>query len=469
MNKWTILNNISVEKLVYWGKWFAKTDEGKTIFITGWAVPGNVVSIRIIKKKKDYLEWQIISVEKKSDFETTPKCDMFWMCWWCKWQTIPYEKQLEIKSNQINEALFHIKKLQNDIPDLTIEPSPLQYWYRNKIEFSFWKYISELEDVNIQFNCWFHRQWQFSKIVDCNYCHLIDEKMNEIFLTIKEYAKGTWLPTYDQKTHEGFFRHLIIRKAHKTNEVMVILSFNPLYESGKVKEIESFLTSLPRIFPEIKSIYISTNSAVADRAIWELHHIHWKKFITEEILWLKFQISPKSFFQTNSLWAEKLYEIVQEFTNEKDMETKTVYDLYAGTGTIWMLFAEKAKNVVSIELVTEASKDGEKNAWINWLKNIEFINAKVEDYLKTKEFSKKEKSIVIIDPPRAWMHIKALKQILNFSSDQIIYVSCNPATLARDLGHIIWNAPYKIENIKWVDMFPHTHHIETVVSLVKNK
>lgn len=250
---------------------------------------------------------------------------------------------------------------------------------------------------------------------------------------------------------------------------MIIFGFNPKYHKNKkdleesMKIIKDFFSEIAKKYSEIKSIYLSHNDNKADIAIWELEHIHWEKFIKETLLWLTFNISPKSFFQTNSHGALKLYSKVLDSAN--DTEGATVLDLYAWTWTIWMIFAKTgAKKVHSVELVKQASEDWESNAKLNWLDNIEFVNAKVEDFLV--DFKKENKAdILIIDPPRAGMHPKALPNILEFWAKQIIYVSCNPATLSRDLKYILENSNYKIKEVTPVDMFPHTHHIEVVCKL----
>lgn len=485
MKKWDILENIKVEKLVFWAKWFArlKSDnkdlDNRVIFIKGWAVPSSIVDLRVIKKRKDYIETQIVNVRKKADFELNPKCSIFWKCGGCKWQTIPYKMQLEIKSKQIEESLFHLKKYQEDIDFLWVRPSPLEYNYRNKIEFSFGKFLSKKYDIEEHFNLWFHKQWEFSKIVDCSNCDLVSKKLNKIFLKIKDFALSSGLPVYDQMRHEGFFRHLLMRETYFQNEIMIVLSYNPKFEfdnlDSKISEIKDFLISLSSDFPEIKSIYLSANTSLADVALGDLELIYGSKTITEKLEFdyleekksLSFDISPRSFFQTNSPWARELYQIVLDFADKSKLKNTLCYDLYAGTWTIGLLFTPLAKKVYSVELVTDASKDWEKNAIKNQAENIDFINKKVEDFLSDIELSD-DKSLVIIDPPRSGMHPKALENIFKFKSDEMIYVSCNPATLARDLEYIIKNSSYKIEKVIWMDMFPHTHHIETVV-LLKRK
>jgi len=479
-----ILENIEVEKLVFWGKGFAilkhsnPAYDGRVIFITGWAIPGQVVNLRVIKKKNAFLETQIVDIIKKSPFEEENKENKYGMCGGCKWVNIKYEKQLEIKEEQVKEALKNLTKLDEDLVNKfeKIESSPTVNWYRNKVEFSFWKNISKTHNTEEHFNVWFHKQGQFSKIEDFDWCVLIDEVQNKIYKKIKDFSKTLWLPVYDQFDQKWFFRHILIRRTHFTDEIMILLSFNPNYfddkpnldKQEKLNLIKDFLISLTKDFPQIKSIYFSHNVNKADTCIWDLELIFWEKTIKENLNWLSFNISPTSFFQTNSTWANRLYEMVLDFAKKDDLKNQTVLDLYGWTGTIWMIFAKAwAKNVISVEMVKSSSEDWKTNAKLNNLKNIEFENAKVEDFLEKYIENWNKADLLIIDPARAWMHPKALPNILKFNTNQIIYVSCNPSTLARDLEYILQNSEYKIEKIKAMDMFPHTHHIETIVSLVK--
>lgn len=476
MNKWDIIKDLKVDKLVFWWKWFSRLEDWKVVFITWWVVPDSIVDVRILKKRKDYFETQVVNLVKKSPIEKQHPNNPFWECGGCKWVNIPYEEQLKIKEWQVKESLFHLNRLQENIEILPIIPSPLVDWYRNKVEFSFWKYISNKEWVEEHFNVWFHRQWSFSQIQDFDWCILTDELTNKIYKEIKDFCKNSLLPVYDSKPQTWFFRHILIRRTFFSNELMIILWYNPKYleenqdEISKyaINRISTFLKNLPSKYSEIKSIYFSVNDNKADIAIWDLKLIYWEKYITEKLLWLTFKISPKSFFQTNSYWAEKLYSKVLELAHKENLGKYTVLDLYAWTWTIGMIFAKnKAKFVYSVEMVEQASRDWEENAKLNFIDNMTFVNKKVEDFLKDYVSEWKKADLLIIDPPRSWMHPDALPNILKFETNQIIYVSCNPSTLTRDLDYILKNSYYKIEKIVPVDMFPHTHHIETIVSLTR--
>lgn len=482
MKKWDIIENILVEKLVFWGKGLArlKSDnpdiDGRTIMITWWAIPGAIVNLRLLKKKKNYYETQIVDTIQKSPIEKQHPTNKYGLSGGWKWINIPYEEQLKIKDEQVRDALRNLNKLQENIHFDPIAGSPTIDGYRNKVEFSYGKYLSKKYDIEQHFNVGFHKQWEFSKIEDMEGCALIDEVQNDIYREIKKFSKTLGLPVYDQMRNEWFFRHIMIRRTHFANELMLLLSFNPEYfntktkldKTEKLQLIKDFLIWLTEKYDIIKSIYFSHNPNKADVCIWDLELIYWKETITEKLLGLDFQISPTSFFQTNSTWAEKLYEMVLDFAHKDDLKNQTVLDLYGGTGTIGMIFAKHgAKHVTSVELVTSASKDGEKNAKLNNISNMDFVNAKVEEFLDDYLNEWKSADLLVIDPPRAGMHPDALPNILKFGTKQMIYVSCNPSTLARDLEYILENSEYKIEKVQAKDMFPHTNHIETIVSLIK--
>lgn len=482
MKKWEIIENVLVEKLVFWGKWFARLQsenpdiDGRVLMITWGPVPGAIVNLRLLKKRKSYYETQIVETIKKSPIEVQHPTNKYGLSGGWKWINIPYEEQLKIKQEQVEDSLRNLKKLQENITYLPIEGSPTIDWYRNKVEFSYGKYLSKKYDVEQHFNVGFHKQGEFSKIEDMEGCALIDEVQNEIFREIKKFSKTIGLPVYDQMRNEGFFRHIMIRRTHFADELMLLISFNPEYfdtnknvdKVEKLNILKEFLLSLPNKFKIIKSIYFSHNPNKADVCIWDLELIYGKESISEKLLDLEFQISPTSFFQTNSTGAEKLYSLVLDFAHKDDLKNQTVLDLYGWTGTIGMIFAKHgAKHVTSVELVKSASKDWEKNAKYNGISNMDFVNAKVEDFLGKYISEWKTADLLVIDPPRAGMHPDALPNILKFWTKQMIYISCNPSTLARDLEYILQNSEYKIEKVQAKDMFPHTNHIETIVSLIK--
>lgn len=485
MKKNEILKNIIIEKLVFGWKWFArlKSDNKdinwKAIFVSGWVIPWSIVNLRILKSRSDFIEAQVQEIIQKSHIEKEHLNNIYGIQAGCWWVNIPYTEQLNIKAWQVEESLFHIKKFQTELNIKSIIASPLIDNYRNKIEFSFWKYISAKENKNEHFNVWFHKQWEFSKIEDFDWTILISELANKIYKEIKDFTKNSWLPVYDQFNQKWFFRHIVLRQAFFTNQIMIILWINHKYDFCTLNDLiiddelwikypnflNIFFINLAKKYPEIKSIYLSLNDSKADISIWKLKLIYWKNFIEEKLLWLTFNISPKSFFQTNSYWAEKLYLEILNQINFEDLKNYTILDLYWWTWTIWMIFAWYSKKVISVELVKDASEDWKNNAKKNWIKNIDFINAKVEDFLNDYLEKWEKADLLIIDPPRVWMHQNTLKNILKFKTKNIIYISCNLATLSRDLYYILHNSNYNIISVTPIDMFPHTHHIETIVKL----
>lgn len=344
--------------------------------------------------------------------------------------------------------------------------SPETVGYRNKVEFSWGKYISAKEGIHDEFRFGFHKQGEFDRIVDCEYCVLADEGINRIFRTVRDYSKNSPLPTYDPKTQEGFWRHFIVRKSKKTGATMLIFSVNtnhPGFTRKEEEDLSIFVRqTLVTQFPEIESAYLLRNVGKADIVTGEAVKLYGSDTIIETLLGLEFEIHPKSFFQTNSLGAEKLYETVISLMRSNG---GTLLDLYAGTGTIGILLSKRFDLVHSVELVPEASADGVRNAARNGVKNVEFFTGKAEEFVREFLDGGKTANTIIIDPPRDGMHPSAPKTLLDFCANEIVYVSCNPATLARDLQILLESGEYRLTDVVPVDMFPHTHHIETLVRL----
>lgn len=477
MAKNDIIENVLVEKLIFWGKGLATASDGRKIIISWGVIPGSIVNLRILKSKKSHIEAQQLDVVKKSTIE---KELLPWhqLYGGAKWLTIGYEDQLKIKEEQVKEAFFPILKFLELWPLQPnfhpIIPSPEIYGYRNKVEFSWGKYISAREGIHDDFRFGFHAQGQFDRIENCIYCALADEEINEIFHHIDTLSRKSGFPTYDPKTAEWFWRHLVVRKSKKSGSIMLIFSVNGRWDTQKVQDIfTNMVQELSEKWKSIESIYFLENTGRADIVAGNAVCIYGKTTIEEELLGLSFEIQPKSFFQVNTLWAGKLYTKAIDSIEKK---WGTLLDLYAWTGTIGILLSKYFTQVYSVEWLESASLDGEKNAMKNGVKNVRFVNAKVEDFAKdfAKEWWKADS--IVIDPPRDGMHPSAHSNILSFGANEIIYVSCNPATLARDLEVFIGknrdekniNLPhYRITDITPVDMFPHTHHIETVVHLVK--
>lgn len=480
------LENIRIEKLIFGGSGLATAPDGRRIIVSGWAIPDAIVDLRVLKSKKNHIEAQILRTVKRSPLEQDIPSE--WQLYGgCKWLPIPYTKQLEIKNEQIHEAFYPIlKKLpehgflpaqewQTQPEFHPIIASPESEHYRNKVEFSWGKYISEREGIHDEYRFGFHVQGQFDRIEDCRYCVLATDIVNAIFRDIDGYARTSGIATYDPKRADGFWRHLVVREGKKTWEIMVVFSVNGIYESGSdVAGIFAEMTaSLTAKYPQIASIYFLENTGRADIVTGNPVLLFGKKIITDDLLGLTFEIAPKSFFQVNTLGAEKLYTQAIDYIHNK---WGVLLDLYAGTGTIGILLAKYFAKVYSVELVESASRDGEANALRNSVSNVEFVNAKVEDF--ASEFAKNggKADTIVLDPPRDGLHPSAIPHILWFGAQEIIYVSCNPSTLVRDLQIMLGMVEsedekktelpkYKITDITPMDMFPHTHHIETVVRL----
>jgi 23S rRNA (uracil1939-C5)-methyltransferase len=472
MSKNEILENIRVDKLIFWGKWLGIAPDGRKIIISWGVIPWSIIHIRVLKARKSHYEWQQIDVVKKSPIEI-PLPEGFQMYGGAKWLTIWYEDQLRIKSEQVQEAFHYLKDFTLETSWHPIVPSPEIYGYRNKVEFSWGKYISARENIHDDFRFGFHAQWQFDRIENCTYCALADDETNALFQEINTLSRSSGFPTYDPKQADGFWRHLVVRKGNNWWGIMLVFSVNALYDEKW--EIWVFFTKmvqqLTKKFKNIVSLYFLENTGRADIVTGNPILLFGEKMISATLLWLSFEIQPKSFFQVNTLWAEKLYSTVIDSIHHK---WGVLLDLYAGTGTIGILLASYFSQVYSVELVKDASKDGENNAVKNKIQNVKFINAKVEDFAAEFASTHGKADTIVLDPPRDGLHPKAIPHIISFWAKEILYVSCNPATLSRDLECFvgknreekIQNLPkYTITDIIPVDMFPHTHHIETVVRL----
>ncbi|MBP7806465.1 23S rRNA (uracil(1939)-C(5))-methyltransferase RlmD [Candidatus Gracilibacteria bacterium] len=456
------LENILVEKLILGGIGLGRDATGKKVLISGGAIPESIVDVRVLKNRSNRIEGQILRVVKRSPLEAHLPAK-FQVYGGCRWLPIPHEKQLEMKEQQIREVFVHTPEMVANVTWHPIVASPEVYGYRNKLEFSWGKYISAREGIDDKYRFGFHESGQFDRIVDCTYCVLGDDVVNDIFRAFDAFARENRLPTYDVKTNIGFWRHLVIRRSKKTGETMVIVSVNTLYlGEAQREEFKKILRSFISGMKVVTSAYLLHNTGNADIVQGKFEHISGTPVITEKLFDLEFEISPKSFFQTNTLGAEELYRVTGEMIRTKN---PVVFDLYAGTGTIGMVLASRAKEVYSVEIVPEASEDNIRNLAKNNIKNVTVINAPVEKLLEEWKKEGKTPDVIVIDPPRAGMHPDAPGILRDFNPKEIIYVSCNPATLARDIPLIAPNGEYRVTDITPVDMFPHTHHIEAVVRM----
>ncbi|MEY3946399.1 MAG: hypothetical protein RJB03_1105 [Bacteroidota bacterium] len=464
-----VLEQLAVNAYAAGGKSIAKV-EGKVVFVEG-AVPGDVVDVRLSKNKKDWAEGKAIRFHAYSPERVTPFCEHFGICGGCKWQMLPYEKQLQYKQEEVEQQMKRIGKL--NLPALMpIAGSAETTHYRNKLEFTFSskKYFTEAEIATMEMPeegprglpsipaLGFHVPGSFDKVIDIRQCHLQAEPSNAIRNQLREHAFSQGYSFYDIRNHNGLLRNLMIRLC-TTGDLMVNLV---LGEEDK-KAINGLMEFLRTSFPQISSLFYTVNRKFND----SLHDqspvlYHGKAFAIEELGGKRFKVGPKSFFQTNTKQAEVLYSITKEFALLTGNEV--VYDLYCGTGSIGIFVSDKAKKVIGVELIEEAIEDAKENVALNNIANAHFFAGDVaavchEDFFK--EHGKPD--VIITDPPRAGMHEKLVHQILAMRAPVVVYVSCNPATQARDLQ--LLGEAYEVTAIRPVDMFPHTHHIENVVQL----
>lgn len=457
-----ILENVKIEAVAAEGKSLAHVD-GTVVFVE-FAVPGDIVNVKVTKKKKNYMEGFILEIVKPSEDRLQPFCEHFGICGGCRWQPLPYDMQLKAKQQQVWDQLVRIGHLE--IPDISpILPSDKTKYYRNKLEFTFsnkrWIYNNEDPDSltdEERLGLGFHVGKFFDKVLDIKHCSLQPEPSNEIRLFIREYAVTHNLEFYNIRENTGFLRNIIVRN-NQVGDVMLTVCF--AYDDQD--KIVPMLDAIAAEFPQIKSLHYVINEKLND-SISDLDCILYKG---EDAIWetmgkLKFKIGPKSFYQTNSEQAYKLYSVAKEFAALTGNEV--VYDLYTGTGTIAQFISDKASKVIGIEYVKEAIKDARINAEANGITNCTFFDGDMKDILTAdfiKEHGKPE--VMIIDPPRAGMHPDVVKVIMEAAPERIVYVSCNPASQARDLA--MMSPMYEITAVQPVDMFPHTMHVENVCAL----
>ena len=458
-----LLQNIPVTGYAAEGKALAKID-GKVIFIEG-AVPGDVADILLTKNKKDWAEGKATQILKYSKERVSPFCMHFGICGGCKWQMLPYDKQLQYKEQEVKDVIKRIGKL-NDVPVLPIIGSEKTTHYRNKLEFTFSnkKYLTQHELKVLGEDEWpggavgYHVPKLYDKIIDIHECWLMDDVNNIIRNSLKDFAEKNNYSYYDIKEHKGFLRNIVIRNC-TTGELMVNLVFG----NEDKNEIEKISTYLLEKVPTITTLVYTINQKWNDSINDLVPKVFYGKgFVIEKLEEFNFKISPKSFFQTNTKQAEVLYNVVNDFAALTGNET--IYDLYCGTGSIGIFLSKKAKKIIGVDLIEDAIKDARENADLNNIKSASFFSGDVIEICNDEFFNLHGKAdTVIVDPPRAGLHLKLVNKLIEISSEKIVYVSCNVATQARDLQ--LLSEKYKVEKIQPVDMFPHTHHIESVALL----
>ena len=459
-----ILENVLIESVAAEGKAIAHVD-GMVLFVE-FAVPGDVVDVKVFKKKKNFMEGYTIRTVTPSPKRLKPFCPHFGICGGCKWQPLPYDMQLEAKRQQVYDQLVRIGHL--DVPEIRPTlPSELTEYYRNKLEFTAsdkrWVYKDEdPESIPIEDRggLGFHVGKLFDKVLDIKDCHLQRDPSNAIRLFIKRFCVENGYEFFNIRDNHGFFRNMFIRTA-ENGDVMLIMCF---YEDDVAKRT-ALLDAVSAAFPEITSLYYVINRKLND-SISDQECILYKgeDSIYEEMEGLRFKIGPKSFYQTNTRQAHRLYSVAREFADLKGNEI--VYDLYTGTGTIAQFVSSKASKVIGIEYVPEAIEDAVTNAANNGITNCEFFAGDMKDVLSPAFISRHgHPDVIILDPPRAGIHPDVAKVILEAEPERMVYVSCNPASQARDLA--IFSEKYTITAVQPVDMFPHTQHVENVCALIK--
>jgi len=461
--KYTQIENLEIIDAGAEGKAVGKKD-GLTVFVP-FAVPGDVVDVELFKKKKGYAEARIINIKTKSPYRIEPECTHFGLCGGCKWQIMDYETQLKYKQKQVEDAFRHLGKFEFPLIQPII-PSLNRFMYRNKLEYTF-SHLRWLDDEDMRRRntgeiletrgVGFHIPGKFDKVLNVNHCSLQAEPSNEIRNSVREFAIQHDIPFYNIRNHDGILRNLIVRNNTK-NEIMVILSLTEM--NDKTQQLLAFLNDT---FPQISSLFYVINTKLND-SISDLEPVLYAgvPHISETMEELHFKIGPLSFFQTNSLQALELYKVARDFAQitPKDI----VYDLYTGTGTIALFVAKQAQKVVGIEYVDAAIEDAKYNAQQNGITNTVFFAGDMKDVLNgncTKRNGKPD--VVITDPPRAGMHPTVLVRLLEMEPPRIVYISCNPATQARDITELA--KKYSVDKVQPIDMFPHTHHVENVVLL----
>ncbi|MCM1005051.1 MAG: 23S rRNA (uracil(1939)-C(5))-methyltransferase RlmD [Prevotella sp.] len=449
-----------------------KPEEKMVVFVP-WAAPGDVADVRLLRKKHSFAEGQIERLVEPSSVRVEPRCSHFTVCGGCKWQHLPYSEQLKYKHKQVCDTLQRIAKV--DLPEVKpILGSENEWYYRNKMEYTFsnkkwrtWEQIrsgEEFEDSNNGLG--FHIPGAFDKVLHLRECHLQNPQGDRIRNFIYDFAEEHGLSFYDIRNNKGLLRTLMIRLV-STGEQMVVLSFG----EDNPGDIALIMNAIQKEFPEITSLMYVVNTKANDTiSDLDIKTWHGKDHVMERMEDLQFKVGPKSFYQTNSAQAYQLYSQVRRMAgldktvNLPIAERSLVYDLYTGTGTIACFVAKGAKHVVGVEYVPEAIEDAKVNSEINGLTHTTFVAGDMKDVL-TPEFveANGRPDIIIVDPPRAGMHPDVVNVILNTAPRKIVYVSCNPATQARDLA--LLDVGYKVTEVQPVDMFPHTHHVENIVLL----
>lgn len=441
------LVQLDIEDLAFDGKSVSHMD-GKVVFLNG-GLPGETVLAEVTRWKPRYNEAKVREILTKSELRVPAPCEHFSYCGGCTWQDLGYEQQLFFKRKQVVDCLQRIGGLEDVVVNECLGSSVI-FNYRNKMEFSFHP------DPEGDFTVGLHERGHFDRIFDLNRCHLQSDLSNRIVHWLRNYVRTTAMPIYDTLTHTGFMRFVVIRQTKRTDQTMINLVTN----YGTIPQADDLVAQMRRVFPEITTIVHNQNGQKSYIAIGEVETVLWGPgYIEEKLMDMTFRIRANSFFQTNSLQAELLYktgfDLLQPSADDR------LLDLYCGTGTIGILASKMVRQVVGVELVPAAVQAARENAAINGVEKIEFFEANVVDFLRHVPSAERQFTAFILDPPRAGMHPKALKKIIELHPPRILYISCNPATFARDAKSFV-AAGYRLPKVTPVDMFPHTMHIEAV-------
>jgi 23S rRNA (uracil1939-C5)-methyltransferase len=459
-----LLRGVTITDIGSEGNAIAKVDE-MVLFVPGM-IPGDIVDVRVTKKRKRYMEGTAVAVTVPSPMRIQPPCPHFGSCGGCRWQHLPYEKQLFYKEKQVRDNLTRISHAE--IPEvLPILGSEQDYFYRNKLEFTFsdkrWMTREEVKggyEIASVPAIGFHVPGVFDKVIDIYECHLLPEPSDSIRNEVRRYTLEKGFSFYNRRDHVGFLRNLIVRLT-ASGEVMVIV----IMAEDRREEREKLLAYIADRFPQVTSLWYILNEKQND-SLSDQQPVHYSgsEFITEEMDGLRFRVGPKSFYQTNSRQAARLYGIVRDFAGLTG--TENVYDLYTGTGTIACYLASGAAKVTGIEYISEAVADATLNAAANNISNTVFLAGDMKDLFNERLFAERGRpDVIVTDPPRAGMHVDVVAALLKSGADRIVYVSCNPATQARDIG--LLSEGYSVTRVQPVDMFPQTYHVENVVLLEK--
>ena len=453
-----------IDHVVFPNKGIAITEEGEKVVVKN-TIPGQKVSFLVNKVRKGKAEGRLLEILEKSPLEETPSCPHFGECGGCTYLSLPYEEQLKIKEAQVRGMMEEAIGGKCEYQWLGIKGSPVQAEYRNKMEFSFGDAYKGGPLALGQ-----HKRGSFYDILTVTECQIVDEDFRAILKATADFFGEKEVPFFHKMTHVGYLRHLLVRKAVKTQEILVDLVTTTQMEDDTelLAQWRDVICALP-FKGELKGVLRTKNDSLADVVQNEGTEIlYGQDYFYEELLGLKFKISPFSFFQTNSLGAEVLYETAREFIlsgNADLLREKTVYDLYSGTGTIAQMLAPVSKEVVGVEIIEEAVEAAKENAALNGLDNCKFLAG---DVLKVLDTIEEKPDYIVLDPPRDGIHPKAIEKIINYGVENMIYISCKPTSLARDL-EVFLARGYAVKQICCVDMFPNTVHVETVCLLSKSK